>query len=170
MIDNFFEFWIEQSLMSYAVGEPIYRVLTKPPTVLEHRTYAGHYHVVEYGLYEKTLKELEEIRQANFPESRWREKYYDKVEELVACEKKLDAIKELLKMATKAYDLLKESKDEEHYELCVHWEQEEKTNAENEHLRKALEDIVTRVRGNVGAVVVTTQTLRDIAKAALDKE
>ena len=41
---------------------------------------------------------------------------------------------------------------------------------ENERLIAALKDIVTRGKGNGGLVVVTSETLRGIARAALENK
>lgn len=46
----------------------------------------------------------------------------------------------------------------------------EKIIKKNEKYKQALEDIVTRGKGPGGAVVTTTETLRSIAKAALESK
>ncbi len=46
------EWWIIQTLLSYTIGEPVYRATDNKPTSIDYRTSAAIYNVVEKSAYE----------------------------------------------------------------------------------------------------------------------
>lgn len=61
------EFYIEQTKISYMVGEPVYRVIDRPQSLLEERTSVCCFHTIEKSAYNKAVEALKEIKDNRNP-------------------------------------------------------------------------------------------------------